>query len=355
MTRFRPLLWIAGFLLLVGGDWSSGNDRYVKGESGMVPSGRGTEITAVLDTRLSEAGKNVLWCGTFQLAWNAAEEAVGFPIRLTPPVSLADSLNKRAFERRWIDERSIFIAGGPAEQSFIDSIRAGVRAKSGQEPKLLKEIDPSRDNLVFYAMLHKELHFEKPFARLGSWPINGRKISAFGFKPDQSERIPLLKQVRVHQYTDESHFLIELRTTESGDQLLLAKLPPQSQLSGAVSSTLKQLRADAAPANEVDLLVVPFITLDEHRQFAELEGHRVRGQPDLRVEKALQTIDFRMNEKGVKLHSEAELTFSCAVNKPIEPRLIVVCPPFLLLMKRKEAPMPYFVAWIANTDLLRGE
>jgi hypothetical protein len=45
----------------------------------------------------------------------------------------------------------------------------------------------------------------------------------------------------------------------------------------------------------------------------------------------------------------------CAAVARVKPRLLVASPPFLLLMKRANAPMPYFAAWIANTDLLRTD
>jgi hypothetical protein len=62
-----------------------------------------------------------------------------------------------------------------------------------------------------------------------------------------------------------------------------------------------------------------------------------------------------MDEKGVKLHSEATLSLGCSANIRVEPRLMILDPPFAVLMKRKDAPEPYFVAWIANTDLLGGD
>jgi len=35
--------------------------------------------------------------------------------------------------------------------------------------------------------------------------------------------------------------------------------------------------------------------------------------------------------------------------------LIILKPPFVLMMKRRDAPQPYFVAWFANADLLRAK
>jgi hypothetical protein len=39
----------------------------------------------------------------------------------------------------------------------------------------------------------------------------------------------------------------------------------------------------------------------------------------------------------------------------MEPRLMILDPPFAMVMKRENAPQPYFVAWIANADLLGGK
>lgn len=73
------------------------------------------------------------------------------------------------------------------------------------------------------------------------------------------------------------------------------------------------------------------------------------------LRKALQTIDFRMDEKGVKLRSEAAISFSCAAQPHVIPRLMILDPPFALVMKRKNAPQPYFIAWFANADQLGGK
>ena len=69
----------------------------------------------------------------------------------------------------------------------------------------------------------------------------------------------------------------------------------------------------------------------------------------------MQTIDFRMDEKGVKLRSEASISFGCSAQPQVIPRLMILDPPFAIMIKRKDAPQPYFVTWIANADLLGGK
>ena len=76
------------------------------------------------------------------------------------------------------------------------------------------------------------------------------------------------------------------------------------------------------------------------------------GKEELYVAQALQLIEFRMDETGGKLHSEAAISFGCSAAPQVRPRYLILDPPFALLMKRANAPRPYFVAWFANADLL---
>jgi hypothetical protein len=101
--------------------------------------------------------------------------------------------------------------------------------------------------------------------------------------------------------------------------------------------------------------MVPNIVVDEVMRYSELEGRRVKNQTDLILRQALQSIEFNMDEAGVKLHSEASISFGCSAQMQVEPRLMILKPPFVLMMKRRDAPQPYFVAWIGNADLLRAK
>ncbi len=354
MTKLSltPVIGLGVFTLLTSVNLTpenTGRDHSWRGEK---INTHGTDVSAVLDTPVP-VGRNLLWCGSFQLAWNAAGETAGFPVKLAPRSALADALNKRAFDRKWIDEGSILVKGGKNKPQLTDDIRSASHAKWKREPKFLKSVSPTKDDFVFYAVLHKELHFQKPFARLGSRSLAGHDVPCFGYEPEQPGRMELLPQVLVHHYKDAENFVVELKTDDRGDQMLLAKLPSGKSLSEMTATTIKHLRADAPPSGANDRLVVPYLFCDEEKSFQELVGRSVISLPGEVVREALQSIEFRMDEKGVKLHSEAIMTFGCAASVPVVPRDIVLAPPFLLMMKRGDAPAPYFVAWIGNADLLK--
>ncbi|MCU0776047.1 MAG: hypothetical protein MUF86_00055 [Akkermansiaceae bacterium] len=349
-----PLLALGMFIGLTCVGWSP-EQAGIHLTDPEVVNHHGTVVRPVLDERLPR-GKNVLWCATFQMAWDSASRHFGGPLRLQPASQLADSLNGSPFNARWIDAESVFHAGGTVGDGVLDRIDQGARAK-GHHSKLLDRLRKTSkaEDLVFHALLVKDLEFEKPFARLGKWKLGGRTVPWFGFTPEQRDTGGLLQQIGVHHYAARNDFVIELRSKQTGDQLLLAKLPAAPATPAAAClAVLKRLRADPPRAGGADLLAVPNIVADEKASFAELEGRTVSGSGRL-VRAAMQTIDFRMDEKGVKLRSEAAISFGCSAHHRVEPRLLILDPPFAIVMKRQDAPRPYFVAWIANADLLGGK
>jgi len=349
-----PLLALMVFIGLTCVSWSP-EEAGIRLSDPEVVNHHGTVVRPVLDEPLPR-GKNVLWCATFQMAWDSASRHFGAPLRLQPASKLADSLNRTPFKREWIDAESVFYASGSVGDGILDQIDQGSRAK-GVRSKLsgdLRKVSRPED-LVFYALLSKDLEFERPFAKLGKWKVGRRAVPWFGFTPDQRDTGHLLQQVGVHHYAARNDFVIELHSKQAGDQLLLAKLPDAPATAAAASrAVLNRLRADPPRAEGADLLAVPNMVADEKVSFTELEGLSVPGT-DRFVRGAMQTIDFRMDEKGVKLRSEAAISFGCSAHHRVEPRLMILDPPFAIVMKRENAAQPYFVAWIANADLLGGK
>ena len=335
-----PVFALAAFVAMTSINWSP-EELGIRLSDPEAVKQHGTEMTAVMDRELPK-GKNVLWCATFQIAWDKACGQFGRPLKLNPECKLADSLNQSAFDMSWVDDDSVFTTQGLLESGVLERIDQGVRQKAGRPSKLLERVKQASatGDLVFYAMLHKEFRFSHPFGKLGSWPVGDRKVPWFGFAPDNRESALLRQQVRVHRYEARNDFVIELLCKQTGDQLLLAKLPDvpktMNELGAAV---LKPIRSDAPQAKREDLLAVPNVVMDEETAFAELQGRTVVGSGRF-IRQALQSIEFNMDEQGVKLHSEAEISFGCAASPRVEPRLMVLDPPFAIVMKRKDAPKP---------------
>jgi len=351
-SGLRNVLLLIAFVALTSVSWPIGTTIDPDSRDASLAGRHGAKIVPVLDVPISGSA-NLLWCGTFQLAWNEACNRFGHPIELRPASPVTAPLNRRSFDRRSVDEASIFVASGDVDDGIVQKIKAGVRKMNAPESRLLDGLQPGTGQLVCYARLDKALSFPKPFGRLGAVPLAERKVPCFGFLASNEDAGDLRSQTLIHQYRNADDFVIELKTTNAEDMLVLAKTSPAATLSDTVHGVLKQLQASPPSAGGRDVMVAPCVTFSQAASFPELEGRAVVENLHWRLLSALQSIEFKMNEKGVTLHSEAMTSFACSAEPPPD-HVMILRPPFLLLMKRKNAKEPYFVCWIANHDLLKG-
>jgi hypothetical protein len=106
-----------------------------------------------------------------------------------------------------------------------------------------------------------------------------------------------------------------------------------------------------AKLQDVDTLRIPNVVFHVNHEFNELQGvDKIIKNPGkfqgLYINKAFQSIRFRLDKSGAVVISEAYVVLAAA------PRHFIVDHPFLIVMKRRSADEPYFVAWIDNAELL---
>ena len=321
-----------------------------------------TVVSPHLEVPIRE-GRSVLWCGTFQLVWNEVGRLVGEDLhfRANEPPDVA-ILNRKAFTRDDIDEPSYLAVADFVKNNVHDRIRREMRKKFPDEtPRFIpsESLTPRPQDIVAYAFLRKNLEFPQPFERLTD-PIvfAGTEVPGFGigktWKPDHPKLYP---QVSVLYFRDADDFAVELKTKSPGDRLMLAKLRPESTLRATIDRVLKQAATEPDSASLGDVLMVPRLDFDLTRQFGELQGGLAFKNPklpqDLRILSALQNVRFEMNEKGVKLRSEAHIAIGCAKESTPKPaRLMIFDKPFLILLQRTDAKTPYFALWVDNPEIL---
>ena len=74
---------------------------------------------------------------------------------------------------------------------------------------------------------------------------------------------------------------------------------------------------------------------------------------DLVILSALQNIRFELNEKGARLRSESHMAIGCAASpEPEAPRMMIFDKPFLVMLARQDAQVPYFALWVENAELM---
>ena len=67
--------------------------------------------------------------------------------------------------------------------------------------------------------------------------------------------------------------------------------------------------------------------------------------------KAYQRTKFKLDEKGAVLKSEAIIMVESMSIKG--PRQFIVSRPFLIYLRQKDSPYPYFAMWVDNGEILK--
>ena len=324
-----------------------------------------TAVTPHLQTPIAR-GTNVLWCGTFQLAWNEVCNLIGEDVHFVEDPPMVAFLNKKAFTAADLDDESYVALAGFVRSGIRTKIQAELQRKfkGRAKPRHLPDmgLTPRPQDIIAYAYLFKHLEFATPFEKLGE-PLHfqGTKLPAFGMGSKyKREHREMCSQVSVLDYRSPDDFIIELKTKAASDRLILAKVTPGGTLGETIAHVISRCeKAAPAEATDGDILKVPKLNFDLTRSYHEILGRLLVAKnpdvaKDLRLLRVDQYIRFQMDEKGVRLKSEAVMQFGCSAGPPA-PRpqhIMIFDKPFLIMLKRAAGKSPYFALWVANVELL---
>ncbi len=309
-----------------------------------------TVVTAYLDCPIPKRS-NLLWCATFQLAWDQLRSLVGEPIQLDPPLKECDILNKSPINTNDLDASSYIAVAGRGPQALA-SIKKELETRfaGAARPELLPSALRDQD-LIAYAYLFQHLPFKCAFTRMNyPFAFAGAKVASFGMM-DGSHEDERAKQVVVHDYRHQDDFIVELLPTNSRHRIILAHVPPAGTLSALIETLQSRINA-AMPAQSaaISKLQIPIIGFDLLKTYTDFQRKLDVENPmfkETQLTDALQSIRFRLDEKGAVLKSEA--VFLEGGERGL---CLVFRKPFLVLLQKQGASTPYLALWVANAELL---
>ncbi len=121
-----------------------------------------TYVTAHLDAEITH-GRNLICCATFQIAWNQLiDEIINAEIEIEGNPFIAQSLNKRRFNKQDISRDSYLALAGFGRDGIIEQIKQGLEEKFKQTSQFDLALR-SPDDIVAYSYLKKSLPFDKKF------------------------------------------------------------------------------------------------------------------------------------------------------------------------------------------------
>lgn len=302
--------------------------------------------------------QNRLWVGTFQLAWNDLMDGiVKGPVTFngfTP--KLVKDLNKQSFKAEQLDENSFYKTYGETSPELKNQIETAIKEKFNEKSDVLNGLDWSKGEgkYTVYAMLKKDFKFLTAFDKLkpSKFAHSSGKVEFFGID-NKSDKI-LDDMVHVLFYNSEKDFAVAV-LTEGNDILYLYRTDDNKTFDKLYSDMSKKekLYSGNKEFSSRDELRVPDINLYKMVSFNEVCGKRIKGT-NFEIDQAIETVDFKMNNEGVKLKSEAVIMTKLTALHPefAKPRKFFFNDTFVLFLQEGNKEQPYFALRVQDVSLI---
>jgi len=316
------------------------------------------EILPTMDS--SSNAKNQVWVGTFQLIWNdLIDELVKQPVEFIGYKSaMAQNLNKKAFTTSDLSESAYYKKWGLASLKIKKEIEKGIKEKFNEKSDILDMFDwtPEPQKYFLYAMLKKDFEYIKPFDKLPDAEFKGSvgNVKYFGIDRDSSDS--LRGTVNVLYYNNPSDCALSLRSKQ-GDIVYLYRTEDSKNLDVLYSDMLS--KAAAYKGNKwfasKDEFKAPLIDFKSEREFPELCNKQIKNT-NFMISKAIETVQFKMDETGVKLKSEAGIMTKMTSVGPghvIMPRYFYFNGKYIIFLQEEGKTKPYFAMKIEDVKKIQ--
>lgn len=301
-----------------------------------------------------------VWVGTFQLVWNEfADNIVKGPVLFkdgTPEV--AKQLNRQSFKKSMLSEDSYYTAYGKTTLELKKQIEDAIMAKFNETSDILDKIDWEDPNNAYliYSMLKKDFNYTTRFDILAKEKFNNSKTKYEYFGIDEKNNDRDNDGVKVLFYNNPFDYAVALQAEK--DEVILYRTNSNNNFKSVYQDINKKAAKYKGSKTFVkgDKLKVPFITLKEETNYKELCGHEILNTDRLYIGQALNTVDFNMNNTGIKLKSEAAMSImkmSLVIPQKLKGRNFYFNNTFILFLKEKDKSMPYYAMRVQDMELYK--
>jgi hypothetical protein len=346
--------------------------KITKTFSGSSSSLKQTSIMSTLDSPCPN-NKNVIWCSSFQLAWNRMkDDVIGAPVEVVGAEELAARLNTAGQSEADLESDSFYAAAGRVKDGIISKIHKEMTVKfpSHSVPDF-SDIAGIPEGILAYSYLTANVPFKYPFRQfrkgLAFTDSQGveTEVGAFGVwgwnslynKMRQQVEILYLQEDRegINRDLRIKEFAVDLSRHSEPYQVVAAVVEPKASLAQTldyVSSRINDFRQEinyerTSSLEDMDVLIVPEMFWEIEHDFNELLDKIVaNANPAMPIITAKQRIKFKLDRCGAMLESEAIIAAAAI------PRYFIFNRPFLIYIKKRECEQPFFVMWVDNAELL---
>ena len=281
-----------------------------------------------------------MWCGTFQLVWNdMVNEVIKKDVEFNPQLKIVKNLNKQTFTNKQLSPNSYY------SKFWL----------------LTLDLKAEIKKYGFYAMLKKIFKFENIFDERDNWMFADKYENIKYFWIKWSSDSKLYKQVYVYYYNSDEDFAVALKTKEWED-VILARWIWWESFMDVYKNILNSVKKYKWKHyfTENDYLKVPELKVKNLTEFSELEDKAFYANDwaVCRIDKALQTIELKLDKEWWEIKSEAWIALSnrsISMEPPkVENRYFYFDKPYIMFLKEENKDLPYFAAQISDITLFQN-
>ncbi len=324
-----------------------------------------TEGITVVPTMNDKITTDSNWCGTFQLVWNDMKnELVKQAVVFNPQLEMVENLNKEDFNESMISEDYYYKIYGLKTLALKEEIENGIKEKFNQTSDILDSFSWDEEDLdnpnnmdsrryFFYTMLYRNFEFLKEFDKLDNDKFGNKYKDVKYFGIDKSTKNSVGNQIKVLYYNSKNDFAI-LINTKTDDEVIFYKNPIGNNFNEIYENMLEETNKYEGDIffNDIDEFKAPNLTFNEIREYTELAGKEftTADNSKAKIEKAMQSINFSLDETGGEIKSEGGIDISYESSekpeKEIKPRYFYVDDTFAIFLREKGKEEPYFAGRI---------
>ena len=301
------------------------------------------------------------WCATFQLVWNDMKnEVVHGDILFDPQVTYAENLNKEEFTSQMLNDDYYYKTYGLKTLDLKEKIIQDLKTKFNQKSDILDKFDWSApalddgdmtdvDRYFFYTMLYREFNFNHKFSKLKNANFGKyENIKYFGI--DSKTKDIVGEQIEILFYNSKDEFAI-LINTKNNDEVIFYKNPEGNTFKEIYENMLAKAASytETKSFRDTDEFKAPYLSLNIQKEYTEFENKLFATSRGMgKIEQAIQSIQFTLDETGGKIKSEAGIDVKNYISKAVEPRYFYVDDTFAIFLKEKDKDLPYFASKITD-------
>lgn len=311
-----------------------------------------TTIALTMNSEIN--GKsNVIYCSTVELLWREMISYLGeepIPLISNPDINELNNIAKDF--KSPIENEFWFAKVGLVKNGIIDTIKSAYKNQFNIDWKPIDTIDVDllglaflQKNIEFYNLLDHEFRYFKFKDSI--------RVKSFGLEHGWTN--PRYKvQLKIHDYRNENDFIFQIGSKDSLDEIYFAKIAPKSSLKETYNEVIRRINLPNCIEymDGVDKLLIPYLSFDINNSFPQFKHVELTSKkhPLLFSEELTQHIKFDLNQKGIHLESTSVSYEIYGIEENVKPKYYVFDQPFLIILKRKGEPNPYFLYWVENAE-----